>query len=123
MITLLVALSWLVWPGYVRSDEWTKEDTKWQLVSTALQIIDAGQTADIRNHDDIHEAMPLTREVIGKNPSRTETALFFTGMIGLNYGIARMLPAPYRRYYQGARIMFNTGLIAHNYSIGLRWGF
>ena len=110
-------------PGYVKSSDWTKEDTYWQATSTFLQIVDAGQTADIRNHDDVHEAMPLTRAIIGENPSRTETALYFTGMIGLNYGIARRLPKPYRRWYQVSKITIDAVVIGNNYSLGLRWGF
>jgi len=109
--------------GLARSSDWSEEDTRWQLASTFFQVIDAGQTADIHNHEDIHEAHPITSRVLGKNPDETETALYFTGLIGLNYMVARTLPKSYRRGWQLLTITIGVGLVTHNHQLGLRWGF
>jgi len=104
-------------------DNWTKKDTAWQIGTTALLLIDAGQTADIRNHDDIHEVSPLTHALLGDNPGRTDTAIYFTSAAVIHYAVAAALPPKYRRWYQGILGGVELGVTAHNYQLGLRWGF
>lgn len=104
-------------------DDWREIDTKRQVAYTVIAIMDAGTTADIRNHDDIEEKAPITRQVLGRNPEPTETALYFTGMAIGNYVVSAVLPPKYRSYWQNTTIIVNGGIVANNYRIGLRWGF
>jgi hypothetical protein len=104
-------------------DNWTATDTKYQLAYTTIAILDAGTTADIKNHDDIEEANPVARYFLGRNPEKLETAVYFTTMAGLNYAVSAYLKPKHRRLWQRTTIVINGSIVANNYRIGLRWGF
>lgn len=103
--------------------DWSKTDTRWQLAYTAVAIADAFTTADIRNHDDIVEVAPLTRQVLGRNPEPLPTAAFFAGEIVGHYLISRALPPKYRRIWQATTVTVQGAVVANNIRIGLRFGF
>lgn len=124
LLLVLWAVMLAVHPRQVRaSDEWTSTDTALQLVLSATMVIDAAQTADIKNHPNIIEKSYITARVLGENPEQLETAAYFAGSMVISYAIAKALPQPYRRIYQSVDIGFRASTIRNNYWIGLRCGF
>jgi len=121
--TVYVILAGLLLSGAARADDWRPIDTKRELAFTVVSILDAGTTADIRNHDDIEEKAPITRQVLGRNPEPGETAVYFAGMAAGHYLVSKMLPRKYRSYWQNISLVVNGSVVANNYRIGLRWGF
>lgn len=106
----------------VQADAWREEDTQRQLAATALMVIDWGQTLDISKQCGggyYYETNPL----LGTCPGRGDVNRHFAGSILLNYGIARVLPANYRKYWQHLTIAVEAGYVANNYSIGLKVDF
>lgn len=104
-------------------DDWTATDTHRQVAITAIHVLDAMQTAQIQNHDDIVEANPLTRAVLGENPGTAATWGYFAGVIVADYAIAAVLPKKYRRVYQYIDIAFNGATVANNLRLGLKFKF
>jgi hypothetical protein len=96
------------------SDEWTKQDTCWQLFLTGLIAFDLYQT-DLAVKNGGSENGPFTF-ILGEYPS---SCTCFVGALlaaGTNYYIARILPQPYRR-------LFQLGIIGmESYFIKISWG-
>ena len=126
ILTLFVTL---VFAGAVNAelklvpDNWSEDDTKRQVIQTVIYVLDAGTTADIKNHDDIEEEGPLARRVLGRQPEQRETALYFAGLSVANYAISAALPPNARKWWQRAGITVGGAVVGNNYRIGLRWGF
>jgi len=104
-------------------DDWTKEDTRRQWAYTTIVILDAGQTADIQNHDGIREVSPAANAFLGDQPSTGATAAYFAGSALLNYAVSAMLKPKHRAWWQRSTIAINGAVVANNYQLGLRWGF
>jgi hypothetical protein len=109
--------------GKCHADEWTRADTHREIAYHVVAWMDAATTADIKNHDDIEEKAPITRQVIGKNPSNGEVVAWFAATSVVHYGISRALPKPYRKYWQYVTIGVESAMVVNNVSLGLRWGF
>lgn len=60
---------------------------------------------------------------LGDHPSQGRINTYFVGMIVGHTAIARLLPNPYRRWWQGVFIVTEAGFVAHNFSIGARVEF
>ncbi len=80
--------------------------------------MDARQTADIRNHDDLVEKGPIARKFLDENPENVE--VYFVGLGLLHYGISRSLKPGPRRTFQYLTILLNGGVVVNNWRIGLR---
>lgn len=104
-------------------DDWTAADTRRQAAYTTILVIDAGQTADISNHDDISEANPVLRGLAGDNPSQGAVAGYFAAVGLAHYAISAALPPKHRRIWQHVTIGVNGAVVANNFRIGLTWGF
>lgn len=100
--------------------EWTKTDTAFQLVYSALHITDWGQTRDIaKNPDRFHENNPI----LGKHPSvgKVDTYMALT-LIG-STAMSILLPPKYRRWWQVGLIGLEGALVIHNFNIGIKVNF
>lgn len=104
-------------------ENWTKADTARQIAYTAVLAIDAGQTADIKNHDDIAEQNPVAVAMIGENPTTGATAAYFVGAGIVHYAISASLKPKHRKVWQNVSLSFNSAIVANNFRIGLSWGF
>ena len=104
-------------------EDWSRENTYLELGYGALAVLDAGTTSDIHNRSDIYEVAPITKNILGQQPGRTETAFYFAGLIGIHYGISALLPARYRTIWQRTTLTVQAGVVASNYHAGLTWGF
>ena len=104
-------------------ENWTTADTARQVAYTAILAMDAGQTADIQNHDDLVEKNPVINGMFGDNPTSGQTAAYFVGAGVAHYAVAAMLKPKYRRYWQTVTISINSAVVANNFNLGLSWGF
>lgn len=104
-------------------DDWTKTNTKMELGYVAIATVDMFQTMDIKNHDDIHEANPIVRSVLGDNPERGQTAAYFAGAMAGHFLISRALPKGWREVFQTGTVIVQTGVVANNWALGLRVGW
>lgn len=102
------------------SSTWTSADSKRELASGALMFVDMMQTMDIKNHDDIEEANPLARSLLGSNPEPLQTGAYFAAAAGIHYGISRALPRGWREAWQYGTIVVQGSVVANNWAIGLR---
>lgn len=123
---------------------WSEADTKRQVAYTTLHIIDWGQTLDISNRcepdtrttENDYKTLPggsnqTTTETdppevnelnphLGSCPSRSEVNRYFL-VTGLgHYAVSRMLPSPYRKWWQRVTIAVEGATVAHNISVGVR---
>ncbi len=101
------------------SDPWTKTDTIFELVYVASIAADAYTTTEIQHHPDIKERQPVTRFILGDNPSTSETWQYFA-VLGLShYLIARSLPASWRRWWQVGGTSYHGYMVYRNCDTGL----
>jgi len=102
---------------------WTKADTARQVAYTALHVADWAQTVEIsRSNGEYYEA-GLAGIVIGEYPEESDVHLYFASTLILQTAISAMLAPKYRAAWQYVWIGAEGVTVAHNYSIGLRFGF
>lgn len=116
-IVIIVALAML--SGCAHQDEWTRQDTTLQLIYTGTLVVDAIQTSEIQYHDNLVEGGPIARQVLGRNPSTSDTWQYFTTVAISHWLISRALPEKWRPYWQGAGIATQVPVIINNCAHGL----
>lgn len=108
------------------SKNWTKGDTARASANLLGVLADWGQTRFIAQKDKrkhgFYEATPITRQIIGKNPSVQAVDAFFllSGLGGLL--LERKLPPKIRRLYQTLTLGNRLSVIANNDRIGIGFG-
>ena len=113
----------------VQADEWTRNDTYWQVAVTALIIGDWGQTRYIaQNPDRYQEYNPI----LGSHPSTGSVDLYFATSIVAHAAIAYFLPSKVkvfgtdinpRRIWQLATIGLEIGCVGNNARLGIGFSF
>ena len=118
---------------------WTKTDTALQSVTVALMVVDWGQTLDIAdskvtncypswdntasvkstNYYTASEVNPI----LGEHPSRGSVNLYFASVIVGHTAVARLLPKPYRTFWQAIWIGGEITAVGHNHTAGFRVKF
>ena len=102
------------------TDPWTKNQKILQGTSTALHMIDWGQTLNIADEPDKYEEM---NPIIGKHPSRSRVNTYFA-LSGLaKIAIAHIMPSEHRKWWLGFNIMISGYCVQNNYRIGVRMNF
>jgi len=119
LLSILIVVFFLsVAPAYC-GDEWTMEDTEFQVAVLAIKTIDWLQTKEIARNPDYYEINPI----LGKHPSQNEVDLYFACSAIGHTVVAYYLPKKYRRIWQYVFIGISTGLVCHNYNAGIRINF
>ena len=80
----------------------------------AINVLDAVQTANIRDYPHLIESHPIPRSLLGENPEPDETVVYFTTLALSHYLIAKYLPARWRPWYQGGTILFHGNAVIDN---------
>jgi hypothetical protein len=115
IIILLILL-----PTFCFAGDWSKEDTYREVTWQVLHAIDIGQTRDIaKNPDRFYEINPI----LGKHPSVEEVNRYAVASSLVHFGISYFLPKEYRKWWQYVSIGISTGIVSHNYDIGLKVDF
>lgn len=96
-------------------------ELSWQ----ALHGADIAMTDHIVNDDCYNEGAPLTRALIGANPSHADVATWGIGTAALHLGVSHMLkdshPTAYK-VWQAITIVDTAASIGKGWSIGVRFG-
>lgn len=116
---ILIVIIVLLISSPVFGSDWSKKDTAYQLTYTALHIIDWGQTRNIVNNGRYYDNNP----VLGKHPSMGEVNTYFILTLLGYTTISYILPSKYRRYWQVGTIVIQSGVVGHNFNIGLKVDF
>jgi hypothetical protein len=101
------------------ADEWTEADTQRQIIFTALSIVDAQYTKDIKTRPDLEEKNPI----LGRHPSNGRINAYFSAVIIGHAVISYALPADLRSKWQQAGILIEIAADVNNFNMGLSVGF
>lgn len=94
-------------------DKWTKKNTIYQLIYTALHIVDWMQTRFVaKNPERFYELNPL----LGKHPSISNVNIYFILTLIGHIVISYTLPSKYRRWWQIVWIGFEVFIVAYNFT-------
>jgi hypothetical protein len=96
------------------SDNWRSIDTGREITFQVVSAIDAIQTAQIQHEDNIHEAGPLARAVMGPEPTTRDVAMYFSTLAISHYLIARALPPKWRDWFQNTTVVYHTMVVSKN---------
>ena len=105
--------------GCAHQDDWSKRDTYMQLGVTAVLAADAYTTSKIQYAPTIYESGPLANKVLGRQPSTSDTYMYFGTLMITNYLISRALPAKWRPYWQGWEMSAHGYSVVNNCNLGL----
>lgn len=105
------------------ADRWDSLDKALMAANVVTRVIDAHQTRQIRDHDNVVEADPVGRPLMGRNPGDRDVALYFLGVTAVDLGIAHVLPSEWRKIYLGVRTVASIRVIRNNAELGLDWRF
>ena len=104
----------------VAQTDWTPADKSLLAASTALLIIDWGQTRYIaKNPTRFHELNPI----LGRHPSIGRVNTYFAGAIIGNYLLADWLGPTNRKLYLGGITALETVVVIRNKGIGIKVAF
>ena len=98
---------------------WDKEDTVLQATVVSLLLMDMTQTLYVSGHDEYCELNPL----LGERPSRDKVYGYFLGGIVAHTVISYLLPKEYRKWWQGAFILVESGMVLRNSSLGIGFSY
>ena len=99
---------------------WTKQDTYREATALTLMAVDHGQTLNIaKNPQEYHELNPI----LGDHHSVSEVNRYFAAVYILDPTISALLPEKERKWWQYVTIGIEAGVVARNYSLGLRTDF
>ena len=101
-------------------DAWTPADTRREWGYQGIQAIDYLQTMNIARHPDQWHEYNI---ILGPHPSQRRVTAYFVSTAALHYTISRALTEEYRADWQNITIGFETGVVARNFSLGIRVGF
>lgn len=121
LLVLVLSISYL--QSAHAADPWDPVDKALMTANVVTKVIDAYQTRQIRDHDNIVEADPIGRALMGRNPGDRDIVLYFGAMTALDWGIAHVLPSGWRKVYLGVRTVASIRVIHNNAELGLDWRF
>ena len=84
-----------------------------------LLAADAYTTSRIQYHENIHEAGPIAKHVLGSQPSTSDTWMYFGTLAISNYFIGAALPEKWRPYWYGGQIATHGYAVINNCNLGL----
>ncbi len=116
IVSLLVAFS----ANAETKDEWTKNNTKAELVFATAMFLDYGQTKTIKNNPYMSEHNPI----LGRHPSDVAIRNYFLLTTAGHYAIAKSLPAGWpRNAWQYGWIGIEVGMVIKNKRVGATFEF
>ena len=118
----MIVIFCLLLAGQARADEWTSKDTAWEATYLVVLAADWSQTLYIASHPEKFHEVDAAR-FIGLHPSRWDVNTYFL-LSGLVHVVTvKLLPQPYRRYFQYISIGYEANTIYKNYQVGIGFAF
>ena len=115
----LILLSAFVLSGCAHEDPWSTRDTWMQVGATTAIAVDAYTTSNIQYTPKVHEFGPIAKQILGRQPTTSDTWQYFTTLAISHYFIVRALPSKWRPYWQGATMLGHVYWVRSNCEIGL----
>ena len=122
---ILIFLFMAIFCCFSQADEWRDIDIGREVAWGFVHLIDYGQTLNIANDpDNYYEINPI----IGKHPSRSDVHKYMISGMIIHPIITHILPVKYRLFgadvplrsiFQNITLAVSSGLVTHNYHIGL----
>lgn len=109
----------LLLSGCASQDPWTTGDTVLQTLYTVSALADGHMTTLIQDHPNIEESGKVALQLLGPNPSDSDTWMYFGTLIISNYLIARMLPRGWRSMWQVGTTTRHVLAVNEGHQIGL----
>lgn len=106
--------------SYKIGKNWTKKHTAYQILFTAITVIDWGQTLHISKRPDRYRE---TNEILGSHPSRNKVNTLIPLGIVTHTTISFLLPPTYREIWQLIWIGIEIQAVQSNFSIGVKIDF
>lgn len=107
----------MFFPATASASDWKEVDTERQLAYILLHAIDWAQTRHIaREPDKFYEFNPL----LGEHPSVKRVDSYMLVSALAHTAVSYVLPPEWRRAFQHITLSVKSGLVNHNFSIGLR---
>lgn len=120
MKIIALSITFLFISSLCHAEEWTKSDTKRELVYMIFHVADWSQTLYISNHlEERHEI----NKVLGKYPSKSKVNLYFASTAVGHYVVSKALPPKWRKRWQYITIAVESGTVARNYKLGCKFEF
>lgn len=104
MLRIIVMSIFLLSLTGCASTNWDRADTSREIVFQALNIADAITTSRIVDHPHLEEGGPIAVHFLGRQPDRSDVAVYFASRALVHYTVSRMLPEKARPYWQGFNI-------------------
>lgn len=114
-IILIIAL---LFPSFVRADDWTTQDSVREAVYLSVLVIDWGQTRNIAHHPENWQEN-VVDWAITKHPSVHQVDNYFALYAVTQVAIAYLLPSEYRKAWQYVNIGYEVRTVHSNFSIGI----
>ncbi len=105
--------------GCAHSDPWTQRDTNMQILTTLVILGDGLSSIKIRETENVHEAGSIAHRFIGRQPTKQDLLIYHTSLSVLSFGVARMLPAKLRPWWQTIEMILHGSAIINNCDLNL----
>lgn len=119
MKRVLIFAALLAVTGCAHQDEWTRDDTAWQVIYTGVMAADVYAAAQIQHHPNIVETGLVAEAFMGANPSSSDALLYGVTLGFSNWLISRALPEGLRRYWQLGNIALHAVRVNEAAQLGL----
>lgn len=103
-----------------RAEPWDTPDKLLFGGFVVLQLIDVAQTNKIKQHPDQYSEK---NHLYGNPPNMGRVVAFKSVTTAGIYFLADALPSTSRKFLLGAADIVQLSIDAHNYQLGLKWGF
>ncbi|KKM83820.1 hypothetical protein LCGC14_1305550 [marine sediment metagenome] len=100
-------------------EDWSENDTKYEMVWQVLNVIDARQTSRIQGMPGLYEKDWMTRPLIGLQPSTQDAYQIAATYAVSHYLISKYMPKKLRPYWHGGMIVGKFIVIQKNHGYGL----
>jgi len=101
MKPLLILLVLMLVQGCAHQDEWTSQDTKFQIAVTIAMAADGYTSSKIQYAPKIEEQGLIAKQFLGPQPSTSDVWMYTGTLMISSYFINRALPAKWRPFFQG----------------------
>ena len=100
-------------------DDWSDDDTKYEMMWQVMNVIDARQTARIQDTPGVYEADWMSRPLIGLQPSTRDAYQLLATYAVSHYLISKYLPKKLRPYWHAGMIIGKYEAVQNNHENGL----
>lgn len=119
-IVPVMAIAGLLMLMNPKAEPLTKKQKQAQAAYLFIHGLDWAQTRTIAKSDgEFIERNPI----LGRHPNTSQVDKYFLSTALLHAGITKTLPKKYRRFWLGASVAIEGGVVNHNIRMGVKFDF